>query len=82
MVWYTPIINIKAGPTPFATLPGLILSLESPFAIVHAISIKFGNFVVKKRKSKNKLMKYYEYKKYIDAWREKNRPKPKSYYKE
>ncbi len=71
--WYSNELNFFGGPTPFATLPGLILELETNQAIIYAISIETGDFEVSEYKSKTKVMTYPEYTKYMKKWSKENR---------
>lgn len=71
--WYANELNFSGGPTPFGTLPGVILELETNHAIIYAISIETGDFKIKKYHPKDKIMTYPEYKEYMKEWSRDNR---------
>ena len=75
IAWYSNELNFSAGPTPFATLPGLILELETNFAIITANSIEINNFNIREYipKKNTKVMTYPDYLSYMEKWSTDNR---------
>lgn len=71
--WFAPKLNFRGGPTPFATLPGTILALETQHAIIYAISYKLGSFKMPKYRSYENTMKYPDYLLYMKEWNISNR---------
>lgn len=73
IAWYSTSLNFYGGPTPFATLPGVILELETNQALIYAIDFKLQSEKVKNYVPKGKIMSYPDYLKFIQEWSSRNR---------
>ena len=73
IAWYANELNLTGGPTPFATLPGIILELETNQAIITAVKYSLGKYKINDFVPKNKIMKYSDFNDYMIKWSEENR---------
>jgi GLPGLI family protein len=76
IAWYSPELSFQCGPTPYATLPGVILQMENDIWIKTATAYKLEKNKIKPYKQgKNESMTYAKYNDYIVKWRKENDPR-------
>jgi len=76
VAWFAPSISFQGGPTAYASLPGVILELETFSGMFTAKKIKEGSFLHEEFNPKNKKIKTHkEFVAYHQEWNEKNMPR-------
>lgn len=74
--WFAPSLSFQGGPTAYATLPGIILELETPKISFKAVKVRQGNYSIPKLDlNKKKQMTHQNFAKYYEEWSKKNMPR-------